>query len=275
MFSGNLRIIPMMIFVAILAFSVRLAEVAVGIRALRGEARAEEDKKAEAAHQEDKPAEHAEHKKAPDTEKATHEPEQDELAGSMDKDKKGLLEFPETEGAVEASGQEKHDADKSRQPEKKGEDGINWQSPTDMDIGFSKTRDELGDDLAARREDLERKEKELQSKEALLKAGEQELDRKFQELSQLRGQIEGLLQKQSEEENARIASLVKIYEGMKPADAARIFDTLDLDVLVAVMSRMSERKLSPVMAAMNPERAKTITIMLAEQKQLPRLPETQ
>ena len=49
----------------------------------------------------------------------------------------------------------------------------------------------------------------------------------------------------------------------------RIFD---LDILVEVISRMSERKVSPVLAAMNPERARTITIMLAEQKSLPELP---
>jgi flagellar motility protein MotE (MotC chaperone) len=90
----------------------------------------------------------------------------------------------------------------------------------------------------------------------------------------LRREIENLLQKQSEEEMARINSLVKIYQGMKPKDAARIFDTLDLDILVVVVSKMSERKLSPVLAAMNPERARTVTIMLAEQKQLPSLPQS-
>ena len=95
---------------------------------------------------------------------------------------------------------------------------------------------------------------------------------KYKELLKLRSEIEDLLGQQSEAEKARIDSLVKIYEGMKPKDAARIFDTLDLDVLVAVMSKMSERKLSPILAAMNPERARTVTIMLAEEKQLPELP---
>ena len=57
-----------------------------------------------------------------------------------------------------------------------------------------------------------------------------------------------------------------------PKDAARIFDTLDIDILVDVMANMSERKMSPILAAMNPERARTVTIMLAQQKQLPELP---
>ena len=58
---------------------------------------------------------------------------------------------------------------------------------------------------------------------------------------------------------------------MKPKDAARIFNTLDLDVLLNVVSRMSERKSAPVIASMDPERARTLTIMLMEQKALPTL----
>lgn len=131
---------------------------------------------------------------------------------------------------------------------------------------------ELAEDLVKQRKRLEAREATLIQKEALLQAAEQELDRKYEELVVLRENIEQLLEKQSEEEDARINSLVKIYENMKPKEAATIFNTLDLDILVEVVSRMSERKVSPVMAAMNPERARTITIMLAEQKKLPELP---
>ena len=129
--------------------------------------------------------------------------------------------------------------------------------------------------MAACREELDKRERDLATREALLQAAEQELDRKYQEMDAIRSEIKKLLEEQSEEEKARIASLVKIYEGMKPKEAARIFDTLDLDILVSVTSQMSERKLSPVLASMNPDRAKTLTIMLAEQKTLPTLPEEQ
>ena len=131
---------------------------------------------------------------------------------------------------------------------------------------------ELAEDLVKQRKRLEAREAQLFQKEALLQAAEQELDRKYQELVGLRENLERLLVTQSEEEDKRINSLVKIYENMKPKEAATIFNTLDLDILVEVISRMSERKVSPVLAAMNPERARTITIMLAEQKSLPELP---
>ncbi len=131
---------------------------------------------------------------------------------------------------------------------------------------------ELAKDLVMQRKRLEARETELIQKEALLQAAGQELDRKYQEMVALRKDIEDLLVTQSEEEEKRINSLVKIYENMKAKDAAGIFNTLDLDILVEVISRMSERKVSPILAAMSPERARTVTIMLAEQKSLPELP---
>ena len=146
-----------------------------------------------------------------------------------------------------------------------------WRDANDSSFDMMDVKFELFEDLSKRREELDGMEKKLMAREALLKAAEQELERKYQELTKLRNEIEALLERQSDEEEGRINSLVKIYEGMKPKDAARIFDTLDIDVLMSVVAKMSERKVSPIMAAMNPERVRTITIMLAEQKKLPTL----
>jgi flagellar motility protein MotE (MotC chaperone) len=118
----------------------------------------------------------------------------------------------------------------------------------------------------------DKREKALATRQALLEAAERELDQKVRELTVLRTEIEGLMVKQTEEEKARTQSLVRIYEGMKAKDAARIFNTLDTDVLLQVMTQMSERKSSPILAEMDPERARTVTILMAQQQQLPALP---
>lgn len=147
-----------------------------------------------------------------------------------------------------------------------------WRDATETDYEYSEVRAELFRDLSKRREEIESREKALTAREALLLAAEKELDAKLRELNMLRGEIESLLEKQSEEEQARIASLVTIYEGMKAKDAARIFNTLDMDVLMAVISGMSERKSAPILAEMNPERARSVTILMAQQNRLPDLP---
>ena len=243
--NSNLRILPLLILVAMLTFSVRFADMIVGFSSMSGAAIAEEEMSKELTGSKSIAEQIAERQAANNT--TEDEPMKKEV---MEKsDGMTVAEVPDVE-----------------LPD------MEWQDASDQELDYSNVRMEMFDDLASRRKGLEKREKELMTREALLRAAEQEIDRKYQELSSLRKEIEGLLEQQSAEEKARITSLVKIYEGMKPKDAARIFDTLDLDILVAVMSQMSERKLSPILAAMNPERARTITIMLAEQKKLPELP---
>lgn len=147
-----------------------------------------------------------------------------------------------------------------------------WRGADDLDDEYSEVKMELFNDLSKRRRDLETREKELAMREALLKAGQAELEQKYQELTTIKTDIEELLKKQNDQENERIASLVKIYEGMKAKDAARIFNSLDMDVLMQVVTKMSERKSAPIIAAMDAERARNVTIMLAEQNKLPSLP---
>lgn len=138
---------------------------------------------------------------------------------------------------------------------------------------FSSSEVEILQSLVKRREELRQKERLLNQREALLAAAEKQIESKMVELGTLRGEIETLLGKQQEEQQARIKSLVKMYETMKPKDAARIFDTLEEDVLLSVISQMSERKAAPILASMEAERARVVTIKLAEQKKLPSLPQ--
>ena len=72
-----------------------------------------------------------------------------------------------------------------------------------------------------------------------------------------------------EKEQEKIRSLVKIYENMKPKDAARIFEEIDMDVLLDVVDKMKEKKIAPILAKMNATRAKEITTELAERRKLP------
>lgn len=142
-----------------------------------------------------------------------------------------------------------------------------------FDEGMSDEEIELLQSLAKRRDALELKERELRTREALLAAAEQQLDLKTEELVNLRKEIEELIGLQQTEQDKRINSLVRTYENMKPKDAARIFDTLDLDVLLPVISRMAERRMAPILAEMSSEKARIVTIRLAEQKKLPEIPQ--
>lgn len=106
----------------------------------------------------------------------------------------------------------------------------------------------------------------------MVAAAEQRMDQKMAELKALQSTVEDLLQKRSEAEESRLQSLVKVYQNMKPKDAAQVFEELDMDVLLEVVSRMNERKLAPILALVSPTKAKEMTYELAQQKTLPFTP---
>lgn len=139
--------------------------------------------------------------------------------------------------------------------------------------GFTPTEVELLQRLQERREQLDNRARELDQREAMLTAAETRFDQKITELQNLKKEIQGLLTQANAEQQAQLDSLVKIYETMKPADAAKIFNNLENDVLLNVISRMKEAKVAPVFAAMDEKRAQEVTILLAARKRLPTVPE--
>ncbi len=130
---------------------------------------------------------------------------------------------------------------------------------------------ELLQQLAERRRVLESREQELVIRTGLLTAAEKRIDKKIDELKILRETIAGLVKTQDAQQDAKLARLVKIYENMKPKDAAKIFEELELDTLLEVVERMQERKLAPVMAKMNPEKAREMTVELSRLRSLPKV----
>ena len=142
------------------------------------------------------------------------------------------------------------------------------ETPADP-AGFSPNELDVLQKLSERREGLEQRARELDMREGLVKAAETRIDKKVGELKDLQGSIDALLKKYNEQEEAKMASLVRIYENMKPKDAARIFEQLDMPILLDVIERMSERKIAPIMAEMVPEKAKSVTAELAQRRQIP------
>jgi flagellar motility protein MotE (MotC chaperone) len=74
-------------------------------------------------------------------------------------------------------------------------------------------------------------------------------------------------------QKTQIASLVKTYTSMKAKDAARIFNSLPDEVLVPVAHDMKSDVLGLVMANMNPDSARDLTVKLANKLALPQTAE--
>jgi flagellar motility protein MotE (MotC chaperone) len=134
-------------------------------------------------------------------------------------------------------------------------------------LSMSPAEVELLQKLAERRASLDKRAAEQSQREVLLEAAEKRIDEKIAKLEALKKDIAGIADKQSADDDARLKSLVKIYETMKPHDAARIFEQLDMPVLLGVVERMKERNAAPILAALDPAKAKAVTLALAERRE--------
>lgn len=129
--------------------------------------------------------------------------------------------------------------------------------------GGSATEESILQSLAARRTELETYEKDLALRASLVDAAEKRVAERQATLEALEAQISSLVDQRQEMEAGQFASIVSMYETMKPRDAANIFNALEMDVLLRVAKMMNPRKMAPILAAMDAPRAQELTVRMA------------
>lgn len=117
--------------------------------------------------------------------------------------------------------------------------------------------------LQSRRQELEARAREIDIRESLLKAAEQRVQAKTDEMKAVEQRIAAVNGQKNEAENARFKGIVTMYEGMKPKDAAKVFDRLEMPVLIEIASQIAPRKMSDILGLMQPEAAERLTVELA------------
>ncbi len=123
--------------------------------------------------------------------------------------------------------------------------------------------------LSMRREELDGREAEMGLRANLLAVTERRIEERIAELRSVEETIQSLLIKYDEQEEAQLRSVVAIYEAMKPQDAAKIFNTLEMVILIELAERMKERLIAPILADMDPNAANALTVELATRRALP------
>jgi len=135
--------------------------------------------------------------------------------------------------------------------------------PLDIDRPVSPAERAILESLQKRRAELDARAHDLDVREDLLRAAEKRVGGRIEELKELEGRISAVLQQRDEAEAARFKNVVTMYETMKAKDAAKIFDGLDLKVLIDVARSINPRNMSEILAQMTPEKAQRLTAELA------------
>jgi flagellar motility protein MotE (MotC chaperone) len=126
----------------------------------------------------------------------------------------------------------------------------------------------LQDSMAQRDRQLAEEKRKLEMREQVARAGEARL---AAEMSARQGQPGPAARAAAGgmEANQPYDDLARIYQTMKPARAAPIFEKLDIAVQTEVAKRMRERSAALLMAAMNPNAAAELTMSLAGRRVIP------
>lgn len=124
---------------------------------------------------------------------------------------------------------------------------------------FSQSEIMILQELAERREALDLRSREIDKKAVQLRVAEQEIDKRLTQLRNYEQKLRKLIKEYNDKEKAKIDALVKVYSTMKPKDAARIFNTLDIEVTVSLLKEMKPSTSSAILSQMRAEKAKEIT----------------
>jgi flagellar motility protein MotE (MotC chaperone) len=135
--------------------------------------------------------------------------------------------------------------------------------PLDTDHPTSPAERAILEHLQTRRQDLDTRAREMEVRDNLIKEAEKRLDSRASELKDIEQRINAATQKKEEAEAGRLKNLVVMYENMKPKDAAKVFDRLNMKVLIELASAMNPRRMSDIMAQMQPDNAERLTAELA------------
>ncbi len=135
--------------------------------------------------------------------------------------------------------------------------------------GLSQYEIQVLRNLASRRDELDQREQKLDTRELTVSAAELRLNDQIDQLKKLETSIDGLLKKLDEKNNEQLASLVKVYESMKPKDAARIFDSLDNSLMLSLADQMKPASMAAILSNMSSERARTLTQLMAKKTEPP------
>ncbi len=131
------------------------------------------------------------------------------------------------------------------------------------EAGLSPAELQVLQNLGARRGELDQREESMSTQLALLAAAEAKLDAKIKVMTSLKGDVQNLLTQANGREATEVDRLVKVYEGMKPKDAAARMAILDDAVRLPIAAKMKERALSAIIGQMPTTDAKKLTESLA------------
>ncbi|MBV8698260.1 MAG: flagellar protein FlbB [Bradyrhizobium sp.] len=177
------------------------------------------------------------------------------------------LNFPGGPKEEDITGSVHGGAPKEKKEEKKDDapkpDAPETKTEADAPPPISASERAILERLQARRQELDARAREIEIRESLLKAAEKRIEEKSADLKATEARVTAASGQKDDAESARMKNIVTMYEAMKPKDAAKVFDRLDMGVLIEIAVQIKPQKMSDIMGLMQPEAAERLTVEMA------------
>ena len=106
-------------------------------------------------------------------------------------------------------------------------------------------------DMAIERDRIQQEKEDLLALKQTVAVQEQVLNLSREQLLVVIKKLDNKQQEYIEERERSAVKLAKMYEAMKPAQAAPIMQSLDMEIILDIMSRMKERQAAKILAKMD------------------------
>lgn len=109
--------------------------------------------------------------------------------------------------------------------------------------------------LSERKKVLDQREETLNKKAAEIEAQKAVVEKKLAELEEYRKKISTMLQERIKADDSKVETLVQVYTNMKPGQAAKIFETMDEDLVIEILTRMKKKSAAEILNLIKTEKA--------------------
>lgn len=118
-------------------------------------------------------------------------------------------------------------------------------------------------EIERKRAALRREQEALAQRAHWLLQLKADIERRVAELEELRADLQAIVDRHQAEEDRKLLHLVKVYESMRPEQAAPLIDGLDDELVVQIFSRMREKQAAKILEYVDPARGVSISHQIA------------
>ena len=112
--------------------------------------------------------------------------------------------------------------------------------------------------LGERKKQLDQREADLNKLAEQIEKQKLEITEKLAKLEATRVQISKALEEKIKADDGKVETLVQMYTNMKPAQTAKIFESLDEDLVIEILGRMKKKSAADILNLIKAEKAQIL-----------------